>query len=77
MKAICRESRGDKSLCAYASGDPGILRRFQFPDQRSRDFMCNACAYGGDQAILIFGKWTLLEAEGVEFLPANLIQAKT
>src|ERR1035441_5546001 len=62
--------------CAHASGGPGVLRPFQFPSQRSGDLVSNAGAHGGDQSILVFGKWALLKAEGVEFLPANLIRSE-
>ncbi len=55
----------------------GLGMSFQFPGQRSGDFVSDAGTDGHDELILVFGKWSMLEPEGFQFLPANLIQAKT
>ena len=39
--------------------------------------MGNACAYGRDQLILVFGKWPKLEPKRLQFLPADFVQSNT
>ena len=55
----------------------GLWMSFQFPGQRAGDLMSNPGTDGRDQLILVFGKWPLLKPEGLQFLPANLIQAES
>jgi len=38
--------------------------------------MSNPGTHCRNQAILVFGKRALLKAEGLQFLPANLIEAE-